>query len=417
MPKKVHVGSPTAMDVVATMAPTMRPVSIVSYVCTVEESKDDFDRQSWMIAVSLAVVAAFSNNLGVNLQKLAWMKRQRMPTTYQYRLYWLAGMVCIVFASVFDFVALAFAPQSVIAPMGSLTMVFNTCVAPRMLGESLHGKVVASTFIIVAGCILAVMSASHVNAICSVDALFALYLTMRFFAYALCFFAIVGVTMAFITRAERVKADYGVDTDAYRKVFRYHRVSYAFLSGLFGAQSVLFARSVGQLFVGSTRGGRIFLAYPASYLIVFCMVGCIVLQLYFLNLGLARFESVYNVPVFTGTFIVGVALGGGIFYGEFSQFAAWQAVCFPLGVVVCIIGVFMLTQSQGPSVMEDGTAAPLYDAQYDIVDGHHDASASANEVEHAALSSLSKGGSSDDDAKLLRAVRRQQQQNSDVEMT
>jgi len=199
--------------------------------------------------------------------------------------------VCIVMASVFDFVALAFGPQSVIAPLGSLTMVSNTCVAPWMHNEKLHGKVVFATMVIVAGCVVAVASASHANDICSVEALFALYLTVRFAFYATILSSTVAGVLWFIRRAERIKADYGVDTEAYRKVFRYHRVSYAFLSGLFGAQSVLFARSVAQLFVGSTLGGRIFLAYPGTYVIIFCLVGCIVLQLYFLNLGLARFES------------------------------------------------------------------------------------------------------------------------------
>jgi len=342
----------------STSAPTSRPVTSVptafptpnvtqiSYVCELvdEGGSNSFDQSSWIIAVSLAVFAAFSNNLGVNLQKLAWTKKQNTPTTYWYRFYWVGGMVCIVLASVFDFVALAFAPQSVIAPMGSLTMVSNTCVAPWMHGEKLHGSVVLATLIIVVGCIIAVASASHVNEICSVDALFALYITGRFAVYCTIFFSMVFAVMWFIRRAEKIKKDWGEDAEEYRRVFRYHRVSYAFLSGLFGAQSVLFARSVGQLTVGSTRGDRLFLAYPGTYVIVFCLVGCILLQLYFLNLGLARFESMYNVPVFTGTFIVGVALGGGVFYGEFSQFSPWQAVLFPLGVGMCIAGVFMLSR-------------------------------------------------------------------------
>ena len=47
-------------------------------------------------------------------------------------------MTMIVLAAVFDFVALAFGPQSVIAPIGSLTMVANAVIAPWMHGEKLH---------------------------------------------------------------------------------------------------------------------------------------------------------------------------------------------------------------------------------------------------------------------------------------
>jgi len=47
-------------------------------------------------------------------------------------LIWLTGLLGVILASVFDFVALFFAPQSVIAPLGALTMVSNVCVASWM---------------------------------------------------------------------------------------------------------------------------------------------------------------------------------------------------------------------------------------------------------------------------------------------
>ena len=49
-------------------------------------------------------------------------------------------MLFIALASVLDFAALAFGPQSVIAPLGSLTIVANAFVAPA-LGERLHPHV------------------------------------------------------------------------------------------------------------------------------------------------------------------------------------------------------------------------------------------------------------------------------------
>jgi uncharacterized membrane protein len=74
--------------------------------------------------VCLAIAAAFVNNLGVNLQKLAWTKKQTGTAPEGlYRSFWVLGMIGIVMASFFDFAALAFGPQSVIAPLGSLTMV------------------------------------------------------------------------------------------------------------------------------------------------------------------------------------------------------------------------------------------------------------------------------------------------------
>jgi hypothetical protein len=304
----------------------------------------------------LAVFAALLNNLGVNLQKLAWTKKQsNVIRGSVYRTYWLVGMICIVLASVFDFVALGFGPQSVIAPIGALTMVANAFIAPWMHGETLHPGVLKATAVIIIGCGTAVAAASHSNNVCDINTLFALYFTARFAIYILIVIGLILGTIFFIKRAERLKRELGEESAEYQNVFRLHRLSYAGVSGIFGAQSVLFARTVDLLFVGSTfEHGGYFLLYPGTYMVLFCLVSCIVLQLYWLNQGLARFESLYNVPVFTSTWIVGTALGGGVFYGEFADFSWVQAVLFPLGVGLCCMGVFFLAQGSETEMQTEG---------------------------------------------------------------
>ena len=50
----------------------------------------------------------------------------------------------------------------------------------------------------------------------------------------------------------------------YQGLIKYHRLSYAALSGLVGAQSVLFAKSIDELLVSSFGGGRFFLLYAGK---------------------------------------------------------------------------------------------------------------------------------------------------------
>jgi len=211
-----------------------------------------------------------------------------------------------------------------------------------------------ATAIIIVGCATAVAAASHTNNVCDINTLFALYFTGRFAVYICLVASIILSTIMFIKRAENLERELGEDSLEYQRVFRMHRLSYAGVSGIFGAQSVLFARTVDLLFVGSTEHGGYFLLYPGTYMILFCLVSCIVLQLYWLNQGLARFESLYNVPVFTSTWIVGTALGGGVFYGEFSQFSWAQALLFPLGVGLCCTGVFFLAQGSEHDIQTEG---------------------------------------------------------------
>ena len=134
-------------------------------------------------------------------------------------------------------------------------MVVNAVIAPKMHGEKLHPSVMGATCIIVVGCVTAVAAASHDNNVCDIDALFALYWTGRFVLYALVVGSIVATIYFFIKRAERLHAQFGPQSPEYMAVFRYHRISYAALSGIFGAQSVLFGAFVVAP-AGPTAGPR-----------------------------------------------------------------------------------------------------------------------------------------------------------------
>jgi hypothetical protein len=309
-----------------------------------QEDSGPLAGNSWVYGVLLAVLAALANNLGVNMQKLAWTKKQlNQASGPVYRTIWLVGLLGVILASVFDFVALFFAPQSVIAPLGALTMVSNACVAPWMHGEIMHRITLVATMVIVAGCVLSVAMATHSNVICAPQALFDLYVAPLFLGYAAVLFLLMTGIWLFVRKAEAAHAAFGPEDPRYRRFFKIHRVSYAGLAGLFGAQSVMFARSFNQLIVSTTDGGPVLFVYGAAWGIIIGLVGSIVLQLYWLNHGLARFESTYNVPIFTTAFIVDVVLGGGFLYGEFSSFTALQAGLFPLGIFLCIAGVIVLT--------------------------------------------------------------------------
>jgi hypothetical protein len=336
--------------------------------CVAQSASSSFDQVSWVIAISLAILAAISNNLGVNFQKLAWTLKQKDEKKNKYRLVWLFGMMGIILASVFDFVALAFGPQSVIAPLGSLTMVLNGCIAPFMHGEKLRRKIVWTTFIIVTGCAMAVATASHENVICDLDGIFAYFASLTFLGYAIVITFMSCTVALFIRRAEKILTVHGDDGPKYERIFKYHRVSYAFLAGLFGAQSVVFARAIGQLVMSSTRGGQFFLVRWETWLILFALILMIVIQMIYLNKGLERFESSYNVPVFTGTFIVSTAVAGGVVYGEFNSFSQLQAILFPLGVGLCVLGVFALAwgNDEEDGVVDNDIVGSIPEIQNDV---------------------------------------------------
>lgn len=74
-----------------------------------------------------------------------------------------------------DFSALTFAPQSLIAPLGSLTLVSNTIFAPLLLKEKIEKRDVLATATIILGSTIAVMFASHEDVTYGIFELFSFY--------------------------------------------------------------------------------------------------------------------------------------------------------------------------------------------------------------------------------------------------
>lgn len=211
--------------------------------CNHTAAVSEFDQNSWIIAICLAILAAISNNLGVNFQKLAWTQHQKQQASLtKFRIVWTMGMAGIILASVFDFVALAFGPQSVIAPIGALTIVMNGCVASYLHGEKVTRMIVATSIVICSGCAIAVAAASHENVICDLDGIFFYFAKVEFVGYCIFMFVVLAAMELFARNAERIFKQFGECSKEYGKVFAYHRLSYAFMAGMFGSISVVFAR-------------------------------------------------------------------------------------------------------------------------------------------------------------------------------
>lgn len=87
---------------------------------------------AWVAGFIIAVVFSFLASVGINLQKRAL--KQNETTAFEqnkeprpaYKLpLWVVGFVLIILGSMLDFVAFGLAPQSLLAPLAALTLVWN----------------------------------------------------------------------------------------------------------------------------------------------------------------------------------------------------------------------------------------------------------------------------------------------------
>jgi hypothetical protein len=89
----------------------------------------------WPIGVVIVIAASVGSNGGINFQKVSIMRELRKPKQQQrpfpLQPLWLLGFIAVVLGAIGDFLGLAFAPQSLLIPLGGTSLVANIWCAAR----------------------------------------------------------------------------------------------------------------------------------------------------------------------------------------------------------------------------------------------------------------------------------------------
>ena len=277
---------------------------------------------------------------------------------YTRQLTWQCGLALVILGSLFDFAALAFASQSQIAPLGSLTLVSNVFLAPLLLKEKLSRRDVVCTLVIVAGAALAVMCAAHDDATLTTKEMFGQHmrhagerppaLTIRsplplpvthpsplspllwfdgsgyfvhiqFVLYAATVVVVVLSLRVMTWKAGVLRRRAHTSRDAAQRYvmgMKFHRFGYAAAAGIMGAQSVLFAKCTSTLFRATISGDGNMFVYPGTYAVLAGLGVTIFFQIRWLNSGLRLFPALYVVPVFQSFWILVSVISGMVFFDE-----------------------------------------------------------------------------------------------------
>lgn len=258
---------------------------------------------------------------------------------------WLLGFFFQVIGALCDFAALAFAAQSLIAPLGALTLVVNIYLAPFFSGERVSRRDVQSTALIIAGAVVAVAFASHDDEQRTPTEQFAFFTTVRFLIYATFITTTVvflGSTVRFIDRIRASMAHARVPAvlEAREELKSVLRFLYGAMAGICGAQSILFAKSASTLV---RFGFPEMFAHYEFYLIAGGLGLTLYLQIKYLNEALERFDALVIVPIFSSFWVTGGVVGGLVVYEESRHYDVLQSLLFGLGVAIIVAGVYSLS--------------------------------------------------------------------------
>lgn len=379
----------------------------------------------FILGIAISLFGSTASNLGVNVQKYSQVRNNRKPSNerrgYLHQPLWWVGLTMVIVGALCDFGALSFAPQSVIMPVGSFTLVANVLFAHFWLGEDLGNMDIMGTVLIVMGATLIAVAYGVLGKVpeeqeMSSQEMMDLYKNWSVFTYGTC---IVIMLICFyttsrqceylvklgqgnkkkrrkskssrrksMTREDRVKLCFcaGSRNPVYRSIGEYfsnydnlrkiHPLSYAAVSGTMGSFSVVYGKSIGMLFANTFGDRQNEFSHPYLYISILCIVISVISQTHFLALGLKYFDALFIVPVFQCFFITLSILGGAIYWKETSGFNGTQWFVFILGVFVVLWGVFLMSSrdmevdgmSRRASTIASDSYVPLDDSELELSD-------------------------------------------------
>ncbi|KAL0026359.1 hypothetical protein WJX79_002848 [Trebouxia sp. C0005] len=290
-------------------------------------------KDAWVLGAVLTVVGSIGINLGTNLMKLGYMQRESLDLDNSVAIWrfwqWQAGMLMFVVGNIANFVARAFASQSLLTGLGSVQFVSNLLFVVLVLKEKVPLRCILATFLIVAGNVLLVVFGSKTSPKYTVSQLAALYRQDSMAAYMIMAYGGV-VPLAFTLYLYGQQTKRLMPTRTFALWSKALPVLYALFSSILGAHAVLFATSLCIIIVDLIEGSDVFTQWY-TYLVVIGIIGMSIFWVGQLDRGLLLFPAVVIVPMLEIQWVLFIMVSGGLYFGDFEIFSKLQLAMFGVG--------------------------------------------------------------------------------------
>ncbi|GAA5883960.1 hypothetical protein JCM3774_000881, partial [Rhodotorula dairenensis] len=250
---------------------------------------------------------------------------------------WLLGFGLMNGGELCNFLAYAFAPPSVVAPLGMVTLVANVFLAPLIVREPFRRKDLVGVAIAVVGG-ATVVYASHSNDTKPTPKQFLKAVSRPLFiAYSATSLVAICV-LAWLSQTKYGDRFVLIDLT---------------LCALAGSFTVLSTKAISSflnlMFLDAFK-------HWVTYPVLLVLVTTAVLQVNFVNKSLQRFESRVVIPIQYMTFALSTIIGSAILYRDFEGIGLPSLINFAFGCLVSGAGVYLLTRD-APSQTEGGSAS------------------------------------------------------------
>jgi len=334
-----------------------------------------------VLGVLLGLFASIGISIGINLQDYGKEELDVQATTcfsktpmedrYGNKIYktrftrkGYIGLALFVFWSIVNFVAFAFAPASILAPLEGAQFVanfaFNMYIEdPNFYDSSKNIKgrnvfrVSFGTALICTGIFFAVFYSPKQVAEFDEEAIECFW---NRWVWWVCLI-IMGV--AFFASAVFYRFLYSQKKESLLR----EKISFSIFIALAGAFMVTNAKAISELVSLLISGENIFdgLVFWVSFalLVVFLLIW-IIGQ----NVGVTRYKALTMLPLLQGFYIIFSSISAGIFFEEFTKFNGMQTLMYIVGLLGIGVGLYFTTLPEDP---ENKTSSSfIHSSNFDV---------------------------------------------------
>lgn len=342
----------------------------------------------WLGAV-LGVVASMTGTAGKQLLRFSHVQglRGTVGATFLSYLSLIGGLALnVIVGPAVDMGSYAFAPQSIIAPLGGLDIVWNTLTAPCTLGENLTPSLLLGCTLIAGGATTTFMFGSHVEEPVTLESLKATLLRWTVLLYLLCL--LLWLLFNILVLMPRSTAPKG---EPFKTGDRLRGLSLGMTAGSL-AGNMFCVKALVKL-IQATVEDRSKAEYWLDWLPYALLLGAVffaVSNLFFLAKAMREYEALFMGAVFEGSLITSGCLSGVVVFSEVEGLDLWKVGLYCLAVIVIVVGVGTVSiacmrQRQGraedDTVVQDGMMESAAES------GDNDGCLETGDIEHRGIPS------------------------------
>lgn len=338
---QIHINALNSNFTMSTDTPTITPPFNTSFGMTANtsesttgfyETEEEIQRDFWVgliLAVSSSVFIGTSfilTKLGLlSVAKKSGARAAEGGHEYLKEWLWWLGMSLMVGGEVCNFAAYAFAPATLVTPLGALSVIASAVLASYFLKERLNllGKIGCALCIL--GSTVMVIHAPRESEIHNMEELRQKMADPGIIT--LCCIMVVIAAVFIIFLAPR----YG----------QKNVVIYVVICSTLGSLTVMGCKGVGVALKATFHGSNQFTHFM-TYIMLGFVAGCILFQVNYLNKALDTFNTAIVTPTYYVLFTSCVILVSLVLFKEFYNMSATDIIGDLCGFLTIVLGIFML---------------------------------------------------------------------------